>query len=423
MKWDIWRTWPEVKKICQGKTVVFFGCSEDWVHKTCPKFDYVKNKYFVDSNPAYHGKKLVGLDIKSPEALFEEDKQNLYVVITAGPYESVTQQLLAMGFVDGENFCVTPELRDWGLLREIREYDQDVVVVCSDYEHTEKGKKRKSKLGGGLYLLNTADNKVEKKAAGHYRQVVTVDDSYYCVEFVKREVHQISRKTWEVENIYPLDVSPNQDVEKPNACGIDYHPGKEVFVVVNAGSDTFNVYSKNGFELLEKHHFSETFEKEGTGQHHVNDICIVGDYVFATYFSFTGNWKRGIMDGGVCQLDLGDMAKPAKRLVDELWMPHSVKFLDGKLCYLDSMRGTLCVGNQTVAGRMPGFTRGLTYDGRFYFIGQSEDMYMSRSFGISDNIMCNAGVYLFDAATKVSRFYSMPNMMNVHDLLILDQGY
>ena len=76
--------------------------------------------------------------------------------------------------------------------------------------------------------------------------------------------------------------------------------------------------------------------------------------------------------------------------------------------------------NQVAAGAFYGFARGLAHDGRFYFVGQSEDMYMSQRFGVADNIMLNAGFYLFDKATKASRFYPMLDNMNVHDLLILE---
>ena len=61
----------------------------------------------------------------------------------------------------------------------------------------------------------------------------------------------------------------------------------------------------------------------------------------------------------------------------------------------------------------------LAYDGRFYYIGQSEDIYMSRLYGISDNIMLNAGFYMFDCDTKVSRFHAFMDMTHVHDIHVL----
>ena len=84
------------------------------------------------------------------------------------------------------------------------------------------------------------------------------------------------------------------------------------------------------------------------------------------------------------------------------------------------MRGGFHTTDQVVAGEFDGFARGLAFDGRFYYIGQSEDMYMSKRFGTTNNIMLNAGFYLFDIGTKASRFYPMLDNMNVHDLMIID---
>ena len=83
------------------------------------------------------------------------------------------------------------------------------------------------------------------------------------------------------------------------------------------------------------------------------------------------------------------------------------------------MRGRLYLQTPSHIGEFDGFVRGLAFDGRFYFIGQSEDMYMGRVFGTRKNIMLNAGFYLFDPETKASRFYPMLDNMNIHDILIL----
>jgi hypothetical protein len=106
-------------------------------------------------------------------------------------------------------------------------------------------------------------------------------------------------------------------------------------------------------------------------------------------------------------------------MVDGLWMPHSPKIIGGDLCYLESPKGNLYLANYAIAGRFPGFARGLAFDGRYYYVGQSETMYLQRNFGQAGNVMMNAGVYLFDAETKASRFYPMLDNMNVHDLMIL----
>ncbi len=402
-----WKKWNELKAIAKGKKIILWGRAEDWGQKTIPKLPEMP-AYIVDINEGYTGTEFSGLTVHLPEKIKEEDPNKIYIVITAGPYESVIEQMDEFGLSAGKHYCCTPAYYDFKLIKEINEYERKILVACPDYE--DKKKHRYSKLGGGLYQYSIGPNEVKKIIPGHFRQMVYVDDHVYALEYVERKLY-ILDKALKVVETHPLD--------KPNTCGITYCPKRKLVFITNAASDTVRVYEKEGFKLIDTIEFSDKYKRSGIGQHHINDICIVGDYLYASYFSFSGNWKRGIFDGGVIEFDIDNMTRPPVDLVRDLWMPHSVEFIDGALTYLDSMRGYLYIGNQSVAGHFPGFARGLTYDGRFYYVGQSVDMYMSRLFGISDNIMLNAGFYMFDRDTKVSRFYNIKDMVNVHDLLVL----
>jgi hypothetical protein len=106
--------------------------------------------------------------------------------------------------------------------------------------------------------------------------------------------------------------------------------------------------------------------------------------------------------------------------VEGLWKPHSPEIIQGNLFYLDSIRGRLHLNSHVFAGEFSGFTRGLAHDGRFYYVGQSEDMYLTKRFGVAGNTMLNAGFYLFDATTRASSFYPMLDNMNIHDLFIAE---
>ena len=412
---ELWKTWNEVKKICKDKKSIFFyGRSEDWVPKTLPKFVDLDNIFIIDQNPSYLNTKFCGLDVLSPDYLKNENKEEIYIIITAGPYESVSEDLIDNNFIPGIHFCCTPEIRDWALLQEIRDYEREVIISCSDY--SEKSKKRHSKAGGGLYLCNTKENSFIKKASGHFRQLVEVDKYYYVVEFVEKKIY-VFNKNFEILEKYDIDQSKDLS-DKPNSCGIAYDKSNDMFFVANSGSDEISIFDRQGFKYLDRISFSDKYEMYGDGQHHINDITIVDNSLFISYFSFNGSWKKGGMDGGVSEILIDNQNLGPQPIFHDLCMPHSPEIIDGQICVLDSMNGKLWVGNKRVEATLPGFARGLTYDNRFYFIGQSEDMYMSRLFGIKNNIMCNAGMYLFDLSTKVSRFYSFPDIMNIHDLHI-----
>ena len=318
-------------------------------------------------------------------------------------------------FKPGVNFCCSPVFKDWGLLQKIRSYKRELLITSPDYK--EKSKKRHSKHGGGLFLCDTSTNGIEQKVPGHFRQMFEVDNLLYVVEFVEKKIYVIDKK-FKVLDKFNSDQSKNEN-DKPNACGIAYCDKRKLFFVSNAATDEISVYEKQNFKFIDKIKFSDKYDKLGDGQHHLNDLCIVGDSLIVSYFSFSGGWKKGIMDGGVAEIDINTFKNPPKQLFSNFWMPHSVKFLNGEICLLDSMRGSFWIGNKRIEGNFPGFVRGLTYDNRFYYIGQSEGMYMVRLFGLSNNIMCNAGVYLFSVEHKVSRFFSFPDIMNIHDLHVL----
>ena len=98
--------------------------------------------------------------------------------------------------------------------------------------------------------------------------------------------------------------------------------------------------------------------------------------------------------------------------------PHSPEVFDGQIYVLDSFNKTLYHGTKAVS-KFPGFIRGLTCDENYFYIGQSEDMYLSKDMGSNiNNTMCNAGIFQVDVDKNISRFLSTPDVMNIHDILI-----
>lgn len=403
----IWKTWVEVKQACRDKKIIIFGKSGDWVPKTTP-FLPQKGAYIVDNNLQELGNSLQGLLVYSPEKLLKEDKKSIYIIISTGSYEGVVEQLTETGFVPGEHFCVAPVINDLKLLQEIRDYKQKVIISSSDFG--EKGHKRYSKKGGGIYVYDIYENDYKKVVHGHFRQMEKGDNCIYAIEYTENMVYVLSNEL-KIIGKFPLGYA--------NACGAAFCPERNILFIANA-DDEICVHDVKDFKVLEKIEFSDKHKYLGKGSHHhINDLCVVDGSLYVSYFSKSGNWRKEVHDGGIDEFLISDLNRPSSTLVHDLWMPHSPKYINGALCYLESMRGKFYTGNKKIGGEFPGFIRGLAYDNRFYYIGQSETIYMSRLFGISNNIMLNAGFYLFDLDTKVSKFYPCQGLTNVHDLLVL----
>lgn len=407
---SIWKTWAQVKQHCKGKKIILFGRSEDWVFKTLPRLSHTPD-YIVDSNPAYTNQKFHDLLVQSPEKLNSENTDDIYIIITAGPYESVASQLEESGYIPGKNFCCTPEMNDLRALQDIRECEQTLIVSSPDY--TDKYHRRYSRLGGGIYTYDIGGRELKQIVPGHFRQMTRGNDVIYTCEYVEKYMYVLSCSL-EVLDKFPLVYT--------NACGVAYHPESNLIFVANTGADTISAYDASTYKSVEEVSISEKYRISGVAQHHINDLCIVDNSLYVGYFSKSGNWKRGMLDGGIDEYNINNLHQAPLNVVSDLWMPHSIEFLDGDLCYLDTMRGLFHTSDKKIAGYFPGFLRGLTYDNRFYYIGQSENYYMSRLKGVSNNIMLNTGIYLFDVEAKVSRFYPFFDLSGIHDLLVLEGG-
>ena len=84
------------KAFLKGKKIVFFGAGES-------AFSAMRNtkpllSYFCDNAPNKQGSMFWGVPVYHPNKLLEEDKDNLLIVIVAGTYEEVAEQLFSMGF-------------------------------------------------------------------------------------------------------------------------------------------------------------------------------------------------------------------------------------------------------------------------------------------------------------------------------------
>ena len=136
-------------------------------------------------------------------------------------------------------------------------------------------------------------------------------------------------------------------------------------------------------------------------------------------FSRTGNWQNDVFDGCILEFDI-ETKENLGPIKENLWMPHNIQMIDGSLHVLNSLTGELLANNFQVIGKFPAFTRGLDFDGIYYFIGQSRNRNYSKNIGVSKNISIDAGIIVFDEITKASRFLQLPpKISEIHSILLI----
>ncbi len=183
-----------------------------------------------------------------------------------------------------------------------------------------------------------------------------------------------------------------------------------------------------------EHNFSPRWtppfvKRVAPGDHcHLNGMEVIdGRVAWATALGQTdepGGWRKNKASGG-CLIDVG----ANEVVLEELSMPHSPRWHDGRLWFLESGQGRLCVadpeaGTYETVQELPGFTRGLDFAGPLAFVGLSQ-IRETATFGglpIGERLSeRQCGVWIVDTRTgNIAGFLRFEEaVQEVYDVLAL----
>lgn len=395
---NLWKNWYEINKITMDRNVYLYGRSEDWVHKALLSLK-ANVLGIVDRETNYHGKSYRDLSVLPIESV--DLNEAPFFLITAGDYDGIVDLLLDLGLREGEDFCCSPDFRDYRVLEDLNEKDSNLLVSSSDYN--DQTRARSSKLGGGLYLLNTKSRKFTRMLEGSFRQVDKITDEIWAaVEYVSKKLIFFDAS---------FKIYDQIELDFPNYCGLACDLENGICWLISAGKDEIVGFSFDSKKEVGRRKFS--FSSLGFN-HHINDATFYKDRLYVSYFSLTGGFKIDVFDGGVAEVN-PNKEDPPVPIISDLWKPHSPRFFDNKLYVLDSMRGHLRSGKSERLPKLPGFIRGLAKEENFFFIGQSSDMYVTERMQ-NETVLLNAGIYICEHNFNATRFIELPGLMNVHDI-------
>ena len=396
-----WKKYEELTDIVRDKKVILWGAS-DWVGKTLDHI-VLPVECIVDHSALNQGVVYEGFEVRSPDMLRELDKDKHYIIITTGGhYLSVVEELQEMGYIMGDHFCCSPELNRRQDKEDILTYT--ATVLFSSPEHTFD-----DTSGGGLYTYAINPAKIEKVYAGKCRGVVRADDNFYVADMLRGIV--ILNSDFSERSVITL-----QKNSEPHGITVDSQAGQ--VLISQPGRDSIARYDIESQKQVGEIRLSEKWSYNKKDNHHINDLCLYGNSIFCSMFSFSGNWPSEVYDGGVIEID-----KTTDRVIGPvisgMWMPHSIQRVNSELVFLNSMRGELRSGVFKTLGSFPHYTRGLAFDGRYYYIGTSEHAYPEKLEGFVNNIGLDGGFYLFDPKTKMSKFFKAERTNAVHSIITL----
>ena len=211
------------------------------------------------------------------------------------------------------------------------------------------------------------------------------------------------------------DIIPLPQKTRPH--GIAFCPKRNLIFISFSGRDSIAVYDADNHRQIKEISISEKFVKAGIAQHHINDLCVIDDTLYVSMFSISGNWRLGLYDGGVVEFDIDSLTFGGTVLRDR-WMPHNPMLVGENLFYCDSMRGTVNCGTWKTLIELTGFVRGLAYDSRFFYVGHSMHRHIHRLANVRNNISIDTGIYMVEDDSKVTKFFALPQLSDIHALYI-----
>jgi hypothetical protein len=397
-------TLQDINKRIQGRHIVLFGAG-NIAKKTARILDGKKIKAIVDNSTNLWGKKELNLKIESPKYLLTKEGRDSFVLICTTSFTDVAKQLEEYGLKAEKNYYVSPILNDLRIIHELEVVEKSMLFTSGAPKQDDDS------FGGGIYELEVKGDqwKHRKVFSGHCYGLIQVNDNFISVD-TELGIFEIDR---DYNIIRSKELPPGT-----RGHGIDYSNKYGNYFVVGSHLDQVIMLDDN-FKTLRQINISGKMERDGEARHHCNDCLVLGDSLYVSMFSVTGNWQKEVYDGGVLEFDIpsGELIGP---VIQNLWMPHNIKFFEGSLQVLNSLQGQLMANNAQVIGEFPAFARGLAHDGIFYYVGQSKNRNYSKTIGLSNNISIDAGIIIFDDHTKVSRFLQLPpKISEVHSIALL----
>lgn len=395
-------SFQELDRSTRGRDLVLFGAGN-----ICAKTLRRLNKppcFIVDNSANLWETSQLGLEVSKPERLRGKGPSP-FVVICTTSFREVSDQLVALGLKPVEDFLVSPILNDLRIIDELEGIRARLLFSSGGQPSDDP------QAGGGLFelTLRGTDWAFRKVLSGSCHSILRAEGRLYSVD---DELGLIElNEQFEVVRNQPLPPGSR-------GHGLAYHEETGQFFVACSYLDSVLVFDSE-FRPAGSIELSVKAGAPGGPFHHTNDCCVVGDSLYVSMFSETGNWKRDLFDGAVVEFDLRTRTRVGAPIRD-LWMPHNVLYLGGSLTVLDSLRGHLLRNNGQVMGTFPAFARGLDYDGVFFYVGQSRNRNFSKNLGVSKNVSIDTGIVVFDEVSKVSRFLQLPSKLSeIHGILVL----
>jgi sugar lactone lactonase YvrE len=352
--------------------------------------------FLVDNNKDLHGTKFLGFEVHDPSKINESE---VTVLICSSSISEILQQLQKIN-VDSSTVQVSSHLKVQERLMQLEKFKFRGYISSGLPSH------QNSLEGGGIFFV--------EELGSNYTISKIFEANTHGMVF--HEDHLIVS----AQNFGILELDRQGNIKKQIELPAGLRPhGIQIyqnhyFVACSTGDCVLELNSEG--EILNRFSISEKINRAGTPQHHCNDLLITQDSIFLSMFSISGNWKKGVFDGGILEFD----RKTGKQRVvcNNLKMPHSLCLHEENMYVLDSYRGAILGYDFTLIGKLNGFVRGLTFASNFLIVAESKNRNVSK-LERSDLISSiDTRISIISPDIKAARSIQLPKTISeVHAIL------
>ena len=354
-----------------------------------------------DNNAELHGSQFLSFNVLNPDDILgiSFDK----VVICSSSITDIVTQLKEIG-VSADKIEISSFIGNMARTFALEQY-RFKGFVSSGLPSTTRSLK-----GGGIYAVEELEDSVvvKKVYEGNTHGMIYSDGNLiFTCQGVGIVIYQIDSA--QVLKVVPVPV------------GFRPHGVREInghFFVACSSADRILQITSDG-DVVKEYPLSNKIDTTTTAQHHVNDLYVTDDFIYASMFSISGNWKRGVFDGGVVEIDrrTGEVVP----MITNLKMPHNITSYDGVFYVLDSYRGRICGYDSGSLGSLGGFVRGLDFNDEFLIVGESKNRNISKLESRNMFSSIDTRITVIDPASKASRSISLPRgLSEIHSVIAIN---
>ena len=389
-----------------NKKVAFFGAGSIY-EKTVKSLGFDPIILF-DNNKDLHGTKYMGIDVISPNKINEYIGEIEVIYITTTSFTDVYRQLLSQGILE-DLIKISPVLKSIMFVEKLENFSGSFLFTSGLPSFTN------DLSGGGLYELkiNKKSTSIRKIHSGNCHGLVfdENDGVYYLADndlgvLVLDKQYEVQRVLKTQEGLRPHGVSVLSDDYLAVGCSYD---------------DSVYIISKTNGQVKSRLGLSNQIKRNKSPQHHLNDVWCDKGVIYASMFSITGNWKRGVFDGGVIMFNDSLSSSNTGNhsvIIRDLQMPHNFQIHSDNYIFCNSLNGQVISSNGEVVYQSNGFVRGLCNTSENLIIGESRNRNFANISGSLLNACIDTRISIVDKESGAYRSVQIPgDVSEVHSIV------